>query len=209
MARQQKGELIVVSGFDYSPLEPSVAERVRTAAESIRQRVKRTLEDIIGVGLDLLTVKASLDHGQFGPWLQAEFGWSRRSAENFISVAEVFHPKSEIIANLTILPTAAYLLAAPSVPDEARQVAIERAEGGEKITTVVAKEIVAEAKKKTRPRRPKKVSTEKLGLRLANMLERYKKQWDMKELPDLARQLREFADELEGHQRGGKKKAKE
>jgi hypothetical protein len=37
-------------------------------------------------------------------------------AQNFMSVAERLGPKTEIIANLTIQPTAAYLLAAPSVP---------------------------------------------------------------------------------------------
>ena len=139
-----------------------------------------------------------------GPWLQAEFGWSRRTAENFISVAETFHPKSEIIANLTILPTAAYLLAAPSVPEKARQEAIERAEGGEKITTVVAKEIVAEAKKAS-PRRPRKLPTEKLSLRLRKLLDGYKKRWNPDGLSELARQLREFAEALES-QRGGRRK---
>jgi hypothetical protein len=29
-------------------------------------------------------------HGQFGPWLKAEFGWSEHSAQNFMSVAERF-----------------------------------------------------------------------------------------------------------------------
>ena len=55
MAKQAKGELVpVVVGFNYDLLEAKVAERVRTATESIRQRIKRTLEDIIGIGLSLL-----------------------------------------------------------------------------------------------------------------------------------------------------------
>jgi hypothetical protein len=108
-----------------------------------------------------------------------------------MSVAERF--KSATIADLPIQPSAAYLLAAPAVPDEARQVAIEKAEAGEEITFTTAKEIVAEAKKKARPRRPKKLSTEKLSLRLGSVLERYKERWDSKELAALARQLREFA----------------
>ena len=206
MDRKSQSELTVVDNFDYSTLQEDVAERVRFSTERIRERVKRTLEDIIGIGLDLLNVKASLDHGQFGPWLQAEFGWSMRSAENFISVGVAFHPKSAIIANLTILPTAAYLLAAPSVPEKARREAIDRAEAGEKITTVVAKEIVAEAKKEALQKKPKKVPTEKLRLRLGNMLEQYKKRWDSKGFSDFARQLREFAESLEKKQRGGNKK---
>jgi hypothetical protein len=39
------------------------------------------------------------------------------------------------------------------VPDEARQVAVEKAEAGEEITVARAREIVAVAKKKRRPRR--------------------------------------------------------
>ena len=207
MAKQQKGELVpVVVGFNYDLLETKVAETVRSSADRIRERVKKTVEDIIEVGNDLLAVKEALEHGQFGPWLKAEFGWSERTAQNFMSVAERF--KSAKFAELPIQPSAAYLLAAPAVPDEARQVAIEKAEAGEEITFTTAKEIVAEAKK-ARPRRPKKLSTEKLSLRLGSVLERYKERWDSKELAALARQLREFADGLEKEQRGGRKKAKE
>jgi Protein of unknown function (DUF3102) len=205
MPKQPSTELVVV-GFIYDLLDAQVAEQVRSSADRIRERLKKTLEDIIEIGNDLMAVREALDHGQFLNWLRAEFGWQQRTAYNFISVAERF--KLATIASLPIDPTAAYLLAAPSIPEEARQLAIERAEGGEKITTVIAKEIVAEARKKARPRKPKKVSTEKLGLRLANVLERYKKRWDTKELSEMARQLREFADELEGHQ-GGRKRGKE
>jgi len=96
------------------------------------------------------------------------------------------------------------LLAAPTVPDEARQVAIEKAEAGEEITFTTAKEIVAEAKKKRRPRRRKPVSADKLGVRLIKTLRRYQERWPG-ELSELARHLREFADALDMR---GKKKAR-
>ena len=48
-----------------------------------------------------------------------------------MSVAEKF--KSAKIADLPIQPTAAWLLAAPSVLDKARQKAVEKAEAGEEI----------------------------------------------------------------------------
>ena len=206
MAKQPKGELVpVVVGFNYDVLEAKVAEKVRSSADRIRERVKKTVEDIIEVGNDLLAVKEALEHGQFGPWLKAEFGWSERTAQNFMSVAERF--KSAKFAELPIQPSAAYLLAAPAVPDEARQVAIEKAEAGEEITFTTAKEIVAEAKKK-RPRRQKAVPTDKLGLRLVKVLERYKVRWNPDELSELARHLREFAEALEKPERGGKKKGR-
>ena len=147
MAKQPKDELVpVVVGFNYDVLETKVAEQVRSSANHIRERVKKTVEDIIEVGNDLLVVKEALQHGQFGPWLKAEFGWSERTAQNFMSVTERF--KSAKIAELPIQPSAAYFLAAHSVPDEARQVAVEKAEAGEEITFAAAKEIVAEAKKR-------------------------------------------------------------
>jgi hypothetical protein len=208
VAKQSKGELVpVVVGFNYDLLETKVAEQVRSSADRIRDRVKKTVEDIIEIGNDLLAVKEALEHGQFGPWLKAEFGWSERSAQNFMSVADRF--KSAKLAELPIQPSAAYLLAAPAVPDEARQVAIEKAEAGEEITFTTAKEIVAEAKKRKKPKRQKAMPTEKLGLRLVKMLERYKERWNPKELSELARQLREFADALEEQPRVGRKKAKE
>lgn len=209
MAKQPKGELVpVVQGFDYSPLEAPVAQKLRSTAERIRERVKKTLEDIIEIGNDLLAVKDSLPQGQFLRWLKAEFGWGERLAENFISVAERFGPKSAIIADLTIQPTAAYLLAGQSVPDKAREIAIERAEAGEQINTVVAKEIVAETRKEKRPKRQKALPADKLGGRLVKVLERYRERWNPKDIAELARQLREFADALD-EQKGGKKSKKE
>jgi hypothetical protein len=158
------------------------------------------------VGNDLLAVKETLPHGQFLPWLKAEFGWSERTAQNFMSVAEQF--KSAKIADLPIQPSAAYLLAAPSVPDEARQKAVEKAEAGEEITFATAKEIVAEARKKKRPRRQKAMPAEKLAGRLVTMLERYRDRWEPKDLAELARHLREFADSLDS-QKSGKRSKKE
>jgi hypothetical protein len=203
MAKQPKGELVVVSGFDYA-LVGDAADKVRSSAEKIRRTVQKTIGDIIEVGQELLAVKEAVGHGHFGAWLKAEFGWTERTAQNFMSVAERFGANPKLISDLTIQPTAAYLLAAPSVPDEARQVAIEKAEAGEAITTAVAKEIVAQAKKKGR-RRAKPVPADKLGLRLGRVLERYKERWHPDELTELARQLREFADTLEGRERGRRK----
>jgi gas vesicle protein len=197
MTRPSRGELVVV-GFDYELLETRVAEKVRFIADRIREKVKKTLEDIIEIGNNLLDVKSALPHGQFGPWLQAEFGWGERMAQNFMSVAERFGVKSEIIADLTIEPTAAYLLAAPSVPDEVRKKAVERAESGERITATVAKEILTEAKRKRKLLRRKIALPDKLSERLAEVLADYRDRWDPKELKQLARQLRDFANTLDG-----------
>jgi hypothetical protein len=86
VAKQPRGELVVV-GFNYDQLETKVADKVRNAADRIRERIKKTVEDISEVRNDLLAVKEALPHGQFLPWLRAEFGWSERSAQNFMGVA--------------------------------------------------------------------------------------------------------------------------
>jgi hypothetical protein len=207
MTKQPKTELVVVR-FDYSPIEGKAADLARMAAERIRERLKKTLIDIIEVGNDLTAVKEALPHGQFGPWLRAEFGWTERTAQNFMAVAQAFGPKNEMISDLTIQPTAAYLLAAPSAPDEAREVAIERAEAGEQITAAVAREILAETRKKGR-RKERRVPADKLGERLMKALLRWRERWHPKALSELARQLREFADELDGAKEDRKRKAKE
>jgi hypothetical protein len=57
------------------------------------------------------------------------------------------------------------------------------------------------------PRRQKALPPEKLATRLATVLERYRERWNPRELSELARQLREFADGLE--KQGGRKRSKD
>jgi Protein of unknown function (DUF3102) len=183
--------------YDYSALDPAVVKQVQASAEKIRQTVKRVLEDVIEIGRDLIAVKDALPHGQFGPWIRAELGWPERTVRNFMGVAEVFGSKSAIIADLGIQPTAAYLLAAPSVPDEARLKAVERAQSGEKITITVARELVSQARTKGAGKTRKTGRTSR-GDRLRRTLDRYREQWPPSDLSTLVRHLREFANELEG-----------
>jgi hypothetical protein len=192
----KNGELVLIrAGFDYGAMAVSVAEQVRSTAERIRAKVKKSLEDLIGIGADLRAVKEALGHGQFGRWLRSEFGWTERMARNFMAVAERFG-KTEMISDLHIQPTAAYLLAAPSAPDEARQAAIERAAAGEKITTDLAKELLTRARKRLR-RRAKPLAADRLAGRLATAVERHREHWNPVECAELARGLRKLADLLD------------
>jgi hypothetical protein len=185
----------VTGGFDYSQIEASAAAQVHHAAARIREKVRRTLEDIIEVGKDLIRSKEFLPYGQFGRWLRAEFGWTERMARNFMSVAERFG-RTEIISDLHIQPTAAYFLAAPSAPDEARQTAIQRATAGERITVDVAKEILAQYRRKSRPS-AEVAHNGNLGDRLVKFLNFYQQRWEPGDLPEMARRLREYANQLE------------
>ena len=86
--------------FDYGAVPAPVAIEAREAAQRIRLRLRRSAEDIIEIGRDLLAVKASLPHGSFLPWIEAEFGMSERSARRFMQVADVYAGKSARLADL-------------------------------------------------------------------------------------------------------------
>jgi Protein of unknown function (DUF3102) len=187
---------MVAAGFDYGALEPKTANRVRSAAQRIRDRLKRTVENMIAAGNELRKIKDNLPHGQWGPWLKAEFGWSDRTALGLMEVAELFGSKNAIISDLAITPSAAYLLAAPSTPFEARQALLDRAAAGEKITATLAREIIGAARKGATGNR-KILAADVLWQRFAKKLESFIAGCNAKDLPGLQVKLRRFADELE------------
>ena len=88
---------------------------------------------------ELTAVKAELPHGQFLPWIAAEFEMSEDTAQNFLRVYERFGEKPNNSV-FTFKPTVLYALSAPSTPDSVVQQAIEKAETGEKVTVVDVKD---------------------------------------------------------------------
>lgn len=131
-------EIIQSSLFDYSQLDAETRIVVQQRTEEIKVLVRRSAQDIIDIGNKLIDVKARLGHGNFGGWLDAEFGWKKSTASSFMNVAEKFQ-------NLEISrfgASALYLLAAPSTPEPARIEAIERSQAGEVITHKTAQGIV-------------------------------------------------------------------
>lgn len=194
-----QAELIIPTSFDYTPLGADVAQRVQAAAQRIRRLVQRTLEDVLAVGQELLAVKETLPHGQFGVWLRAEFDWTQRTAGRFMAVAQRFASKMDTVSILKIDLSAAYLLAAPSVPQEASAAALERAERGERITRTVAKEILSRfGQQSGHPERGSSAErpTGKLWGQLLETLESFRQRWNPRQLDVLARQLKDFADSL-------------
>lgn len=100
--------------FRYEDLTPAIAEQARTTAERIQGRLRTSY---IETGADLLKIKDKLEFGLFGKWLRAEFGWSPRTAENFMNAARLY----EIDETVSDLPaTAVYKLSAPSTPARVR-----------------------------------------------------------------------------------------
>lgn len=130
--------------FEYGTLDAETRIVVQQKTGEIRDRIKRTASDIMEIGERLIDIKERLGHGRFAEWLQIEFEWSDRTARSLMSVAEAF--KSANFSDLNIAPSAMYVLAAPSVPEEARQQAVALASNGHHVTHSEAKAIIAEHK---------------------------------------------------------------
>lgn len=115
-------EAIQRSLFDYDSLDIETRIFVLDKAASIQARLKRTAEDIIAIGQDLIEVKQRLGHGKFGDWLKSEFEMSQMTAVKFMRVADLFS-KFKLSLNLPV--SVLYELAAPSTPGEVIEQVIE------------------------------------------------------------------------------------
>jgi hypothetical protein len=141
-------DVFVAQGFDYSALPTDVADIARAVADRIKARHKCQMAAIIETGRALLAIKEQLGHGQFLEWLQAEFGMTDRTAENYMRAATEFGDKIEIISNLP--PTEVYRLASPSTPTSARDAVVARLEAGERVEPGEVRELVRNAKEADR-----------------------------------------------------------
>lgn len=123
----------ILASFDYGILTPEQRSLVEQRTNEIREQLRRTAQDIWEIGQSLAEVRAQLKHGQFETWLKAEFGWSRRTAYNFINVYETFGNRANL-AQIDIATSALYLLAAPSTPENLREQYLQEAKTGKRIT---------------------------------------------------------------------------
>jgi hypothetical protein len=117
---------------------------IEQRAQRIRDLVGAARTCIIEIGRELIAAKGELPHGDWLPWLETEFGWSVRTADNYMNVAHKFASVANF-DGLTIDATALYALASPDVPPAAREEAIGRAAKGERITKAEADKMVADA----------------------------------------------------------------
>ncbi|MBO3463076.1 DUF3102 domain-containing protein [Aetokthonos hydrillicola Thurmond2011] len=124
--------------------------RLLELAEDTKRRLKRTVEDIYHIGLNLIEAKEILGHGKFKAWLKSELTIDPSTSENFINVAKMLQAKNgkfpllatQNFPDLAIAPSILYELAAPSTPESARDEIINRATSGEKISFLDAKKII-------------------------------------------------------------------
>ena len=118
-------------------------------AEAIRFELGQATQNIVSAGQRLVEVQERTEHGKFLVWVETEFGMSKSQAYNLINIGK----------NFPILPkfgsfskSALYALAAPSVPEAARQEAVQKASFGKQITHKEAKQIVAKHKEPAKPK---------------------------------------------------------
>ncbi|MDJ0593544.1 MAG: DUF3102 domain-containing protein [Pleurocapsa sp. MO_226.B13] len=123
----------IEKSFDYKALSPEQRSVIQQYAGEIKERLRRTARDIWEIGEKLVKVRAQLKYGQFEIWLKTEFGWSKRTAYNFINVYQAFG-RSTNFSRLDIATSALYRLAAPSTPKSVRKEYLHKAKKGEKIT---------------------------------------------------------------------------
>lgn len=139
-AKEKQQKALVPIFVDPEALKVALAQ-CDELRDSIRNRLKRTAEDIVAIGQDLNKAKDILPHGQFIPWVQNNFDMSHQSVINFMNVANKF---AQDTVALNFSPTALYELAA--APAEVVEAVKAKAAAGEMVTVAEIKQMKAEGK---------------------------------------------------------------
>ena len=125
-------------------LDPETRGFVQQKTDEIHGQLRRTAQGIIQIGLNLIAVKQRLPHGQFLPWLKAEFEMSEPQAVRCMQVARRFGGETKSFTMMDFSPTILYALAAPSTSDAV----VERVLSGEMEATLVSIKAAKEAEKR-------------------------------------------------------------
>lgn len=168
----------------YSEIDKAVARQLQTSASTVRDLASDALTSIAKIGAELVKAKEALDHGQWERWVDEEFGWAKRTAERYMAVARAY-PQLE--HGHRYAANALYLLASPSTPEQAREMAANAAASGETITLARAQEIVRLHKE---PSAPDLAAHVKKASRAATTVVKELEAWHApKEVIDEAREL--------------------
>lgn len=132
--------------FDYERLEVIHRLPIQQAETEITTLFNRSVRNFIKIGAKLREVHHRFPTVElFTGWFQAKFDGSQRTAYNLMKLAERFSDVSdEAIANIGL--STLYELAAASVPESARQAALQLASDGHQVTTEMADAIIEQSK---------------------------------------------------------------
>lgn len=81
-------------------LTAAQTELCRDTAASIRKAQTNMFNSAFEIGELLIKVKDQLDHGQFGKWRSSEFGYTQRTAQNYMNAFRYLGDKSETVSRL-------------------------------------------------------------------------------------------------------------
>ena len=142
--------------FDYGQLSGDDSQYSRDAAGEIHRLGKQTVESIVEIGGYLVEVKRRLPHGQWLPWLEAEFPWSDGTARRYMDSHKlVKSSKFEDLPKLLELPPAAVAdLAASSTPEAARKEVLAKVKQGEPVRHSDVRQIIRQHKLPSQPTTP-------------------------------------------------------
>jgi hypothetical protein len=118
-------------------------------AEVIQNLSRQMAAGAIEIGRRLAQCKPLVGHDNWLSWLNREFQWSERTAQNFMQVHEL-SLKAANIADLNLPVSALYQLAAPSTPEAVRDDILVRANAGEAFSVAEIRRLIDQA----RPDRP-------------------------------------------------------
>jgi hypothetical protein len=124
-------------------------ELIASGFEKVRWLLRRTHEDVVEIGCELIRLKEEeVPHGKWVETLKAELGMSQPTAHRFMCVAKKL---GRSFPGNAFEKHALYLLAGEDVSDdtikEAKALAVEKTESGQKVTTDNVIKLVDERRK--------------------------------------------------------------
>jgi Protein of unknown function (DUF3102) len=153
MPLEGKAALAAIAASCQAPV--SINTVLDEHAAAIKALGKQTIDNVIAIGCRLAEAKKIAGPGRWLSWLDREFGWTDRTALNFMRVYGM-STKSEKFSDFSLPISGLYLLAAPTTPDEARDEIFDRAKDGEIIPLAgIKKEIDKHKATAKRLRKPK------------------------------------------------------
>ena len=120
-----------------TPMEETPKPTLPMLELEIKFYLQKTAENVVEIGKRLILAKELVEHGEWANWLESNFHLTKRSAENFINIADRFgnQPNStnaksiSQIDILTFKPTQLIAMLALPTGDEEKFIAEKSAEG--------------------------------------------------------------------------------
>jgi Protein of unknown function (DUF3102) len=149
------------AAFNYAGMNSTEVAALRAQAARIRKLDLTLTQTVIELGRELIDVKARLQHGQFEAWVEAECGFTSRTANYYMSAAKFAEDQEGNRKRVSDLPPGVvYQLASQSTPPEIVNEVLDRAAKGDivkpaelkaKIRQVKGRHTITRISKKGRP----------------------------------------------------------